>query len=237
MRRVVILVLLAATSSTMAASVNVTYDPGTTNVTEALTGFGTSGDMMDGMDVTAFTAGGGSELVQWATTGPGAGASIGTGWSLAESGDTFGGYWTLTNNTGLSMTRLFIDAGPGDTVYDISWPPGASNPGPDSGTEPSARGWTFQVVNGLGDLDILATYRDYVAIGGDAPVGDLFRSLDIQFTNAGGFGSSSTLVYITDTDNIMFAGDLTPVPTPGAFLLAALGTGLVGWIRRRNAGI
>jgi hypothetical protein len=236
MKRVAIVVLLVAAAQTMAASVNVTYDPGTINVTEQLTGYGTSGDMMDGMDVTAFTAGG-SQLVKWATTGPGAGASIGTGWSLAESGDTFGGYWTLANNTGTSMTRLLIDAGPGDTVYDISWPPGAANPGPDYGTEPSARGWTFQVVSGLSDLDILATYRDYVAVGGNIPVGDLFRSLDIQFTNPGGFGTGSTLVYISDTDNILFAGDLTPVPAPGAFLLATLGAGLVGWIRRRSAGI
>jgi len=36
------------------ATVTVNLDPGTTNVTTALTGFSTSGDMMDGMKVTAF---------------------------------------------------------------------------------------------------------------------------------------------------------------------------------------
>jgi hypothetical protein len=235
MKRLTTLILLALTSTTIAASVNVAYDPGTTNVTQELTGVGTYGDMMVGMDITAFMSGGGSELVTWAATGPGAGASIGTGWSLAESGDTFGGYWTLTNNTGTSITRLLIDAGPGDTVYDISWPPGDPNPGFGYGTDPSARGWTFEVVSGLGDLDILATYRDYVAVGGDPPVGDLFRFLDIEFTNASGFATGSTLQYISDTDNIKFAGDITPVPAPAAVVLGAMGTGLLGWLTRRKA--
>jgi hypothetical protein len=234
MKKAMILILLALASRAM-ASVTVTYDPGTTNVTQGLTGYSTSGDMMTGMDVTAFMSGGGSEHATWGAVGPGAGASVGTGWSLAESGDTFGGYWTLTNNTGTSITRLLIDAGPGDTVYDISWPLSASNPGPDFGTPPSAKGWTFQVVSDLGDLDILATYRDAVAVGGDAPVGDLFRYLDIQFSNAGGFGTGSTLAYISDTDNIEFAGDITPVPAPAALLLGSVGMSLVGWLRRRRA--
>ena len=181
------LIMISAIMLFVAGSANATYtvvyDAGTINETTALTGFSTHGDDMDGMKVTAWY-GAVSETAIWGDTGPGAGAAFGTGWSLTESGDTFGGTWTLTNNTGSAMTRLLIDAGPGDTVYDISWPPGDNNPGSGYGTAGSARGWTFDVTGGSdAGLNIVATYRDLVALSGNAPVGDLYRYLDIQFNN------------------------------------------------------
>ena len=87
----------------------VILDPGTTNQTTALTGFSTTGSMMSGMKITAYFVGGSSEIATWMTTGAGTGGAFGTGWSLVESGDTFGGTWTLTTGTN-AMARLLIEA-------------------------------------------------------------------------------------------------------------------------------
>lgn len=215
--------LVLTASPAFAGTLDHFFDPGTTYATMAITEFATSGDMMDGMEVQAFFDNGTDETVFWADTGVGSGAATGTGWSLAQSGDTFFSPWFLFNDTGVGLTRLLIDAGVGDTVFDLTW-------APEPGTAGSAAGQTFAIVAGGDPYDLDVTYRDLITLSGDGPVGDLWRRLELAFETTP-LRSGDVLEFLQDTDNLEIAGDLTPVPEPSTVALLAF---CLLFLRRRR---
>lgn len=228
---------LMALAMPATATVTLATSNANAQTTTALTGYATDGNMMNGMAVTVYFSNSYSETVYWNS-----GNAIGTGWSLSETGDTYGGVWTLSNNTtsGQNIQRFFIDAGIGNSMFDVNFDSGAIGAGNSSGfssyeTPGSARGWSFALQSGSG-LDILATYSGPVGIGSNAPVGDLYRYLDVQLTNSGGLASGANMTYITDTDSAQLANDVKPTPD-AASTLGLLGIALMGLagLKRRIA--
>ena len=177
----------------------------------------TSGDDMAGMLVRVDFVVGGPVNAVWAATGLGAGAAggpFGSGnWSLSLSGDSFSNPWLLVNTTGVSIKSIWIDAFPGNTVFDIK---------SDS---------TYTPNSALGKANFTeppqyATFKSAVAIAGDpnSPYGDLYRYLKIDFDPL--LSCDGRTQWYADTDTI------APVPLPGGILL--LSSGLLSLLRLRR---
>lgn len=217
--------LLFATSFSVAnaASVTIVKDAGTLQNTTALTGFATTGAMMDGMSLGITYGDGSTTTATWGSTGISSGDAQWAGGLLELTGDSFDFSWNLIAQVGI--TSILIDAGVGDSLFDTTF-------GGAMGTDGSALGKDFSVVSSSADYDITATYIDAIGVGGNAAVGDLYRSLFIDF---GQRAYTGTLRFFQDTDNLLFAGDLNPVPVPAAaWLFGSALLGFFGFSRRKT---
>jgi hypothetical protein len=227
--------MLSLPAPVSAYLLTVNYDPG---ATQTISGIDQSctGSAMAGMEVKATWESGAGFLNEptrvWQATGTESGGvtEISTFLSgMSQAGDTLDKCWSVTHNGNLShVIKITIDAFKGNTVFDTSF-------GGQEGTPGSGPGKTFAIMSYVcegdaGQQPIIATYRDLVAVGGNAPVGDLYRYLDICFPDSEGFrGQVASMEFIADTDRAV-------VPFPPAALL--LGSVLLPlfYVRRKKRG-
>jgi len=221
---------------TGAGAVTIQYETGTVWTIGEVLEVGTYGDDMAGMEVRVTFADGTSDSAVWQVIGPDSGMAAGDGWSLSViGGSTYpnSSHWTpwiFASDT--AITSLSLDVGSGDFVFDAtrtyaSDPPGTSTPH-------SQSGWPFTYADPLSELwfdsATVATYTNAVALPGADPVGDLYRTLTLDF-DLGGWSGPMAFTFEADTDTV------SPVPEPATFLLMGSGLAAVAGWRRRNRDV
>lgn len=199
-------------------------DPGTAHQTNALTGFTTSGNQIAGMDVFVTFSDSSTKQAVWANTGgTSGGATVANWFSFSQTGDTFSNPWTLTNLSSLAITGFRFYGAPGDAIFDLGTSP--STPGSENGTL-----FSFLTAG----FDATVTYSDIFNLTANAPSGDLYVSMKVDFGANTLLGAGSSVQFRQDVDSAAVPNSIVTVPdvsTTG--LLAGLAMlGLVGLKRR-----
>lgn len=227
-------ILLAGMTAAQAAVVIVKDNTLTSNI-PGLTGFATTGAMMDGLAVTATFSGGLTQTALWGTNGASSGAAVGTGWSLNLDGNTFTSNWNFVFDAPApggpvlgQLLSLKLDGSSVLTVLDTaSGDGGSSTPG-------SAEGLDFAFANvgacAANACDATATYEAAVAITPELPVHDVYQILGVAFSPNTAPRANFSFVQDTDNDSRFFQ-----TPEPGGLALAGLAlVGLVASTRHRR---
>ncbi|MGY9056027.1 MAG: hypothetical protein ACKVGZ_10570, partial [Alphaproteobacteria bacterium] len=149
----------------------------------------------------------------------------------SQASNTYFSDWVLNVASRSSLTKLVIDAGVGGTLFDIVRSPAE--------TPISLGGRAFEDRSNLtGVIDV--RYTTPVAIAGQAPLGDLFGVMTVNFmgVTGGGIDSSNSFLFNSDTDSIGVSSALVAAPIPGALpliLSGIIGFGLMGYRKAKKA--
>jgi hypothetical protein len=212
--------LFAATS---AQALNFVEDNSSPINIPGLAGFQTTGNDMGGLVVTATFGTIGADTAIWQALGGTSGQAVGNGWSLRVDVDTFSvDAWEFTydfDTTG-RLLSLELDGDGNLTVFD------RTDPDPGTNGSASGRDWAS---GDFDTTDTVVTYSVPVGIGGNAPVGDLFQNVLIEFNVD--LSNLQSFLFSQDADN----DSRILLPAPAS--LSLLGFGLIGLaaIRRRRA--
>jgi hypothetical protein len=189
----------------------------------------TGGADMVGLTATVTYVGGSTVVYTYAKTGAQSGAATGGNFSLGVTGpDTYFSTtpWTLSNTGSPAIVDVKLDSFAGDTVFDSL--------DPDPGTF-NSKGTNFAVLSDSGTHAIVATYSGEVSLAGAAPLGDVYRYLDVNFGTTNPF--TGTLSFTQDTDNVP-TPPLTGVPEPAPMMIMGLGVLMMGGlIARKRIGL
>lgn len=134
--------------------------------------------------------------------------SFAADWSLSynkATNSTFAGQWTFTNNGGAAINTIKLDAFSVNAVFDKDIF--------SKGTPGSNFGFFLLSSNTENTSAPDAVFNGIVSVGGNTPVGDLYRWLTFDFTQVSGLAGGDSFKFIIDSDSVAV------VPLPGAFYL------------------
>jgi len=237
LRRLAALAFVLGLAQGPAHAVVVITTGAATNNIPGLTGFATTGAMMDGLSVTATFASGFSQTLLWADTGAQSGGVTGAGWSLSLDGDTFAAPWNFTNTrqgaTGGpdALNRLMLDGLNALTIFDRTFGGLEGTPGSAAGNDWDCTG--APDICAVTGRVVRVQYDFQVSVGANAAVGDLWQTVAIDFCTATEGpcirnGVAGNWAFLQDTDN---DARLTAAE-PGSLALLGLALGAAGWLSR-----
>jgi len=215
---------------TVTAAQTVTATPGTQRIVYGSIEESATGSSMTGMRLTATFADNTTLTGSWGFLssdffGAFYGVELGDRLRVRHRNtDTFfPPFWSIRQLGGAQVTSLTFDGAPGHTVFDRSFGflgLGAGTPGSSLGTD-----FFAGFLSGT-----TARYTNVVSVAPNAPVGDLYATLTVDFANPLPRGGAT---FLLDTDRVK--GRIGVVPEPSTYAL--MGTGLVALLaaaRRRT---
>ncbi|TJZ88707.1 Hint domain-containing protein [Paracoccus gahaiensis] len=162
---------------------------------------------LEGSTVTATYADGSTETLTWRALDPYTfGGASGTDIEMS-----YGFEWHELTTTKI-LTSLQIDLQPGSSVFDTTLD--NENNENDNSTTGSLDGYPFELDSEYEEDagEITVTYSGIVNIAGDPAVGDLYTTMNVDFSKLPAGGLLGDLRWKSDIDTMREAGDLNPLP-------------------------